>query len=240
MFIRFYMGNIIKSFVSGFTTVITNFFSSPLDFLAGKSCSSVCGSTWDFICYIENFCVANLLKLAMVLALFHIVLLFFYLSYKLGIYECIFHSLCKMIWACLISCFSLWECCFIFLCNNFKMLISHRRRREFSTEFSTSEIQDYNYEAIRSTEMEVTSRSLSRRGRRDYRRIHHLRKYIRTRNHRIQVGLSAESEYGYGRNYSNIKHGNYSTNHKIRVVHSSRFVRKGTNLRPRLYSKVRW
>ena len=34
--------------------------------------SSVCGSTWDFICYIENFCMANLLKMAMVLVLSYI------------------------------------------------------------------------------------------------------------------------------------------------------------------------
>ncbi|KAK1554431.1 hypothetical protein Q3G72_012047 [Acer saccharum] len=51
---------------------ISNLFESPLDFVSGKSCSSVCGSTWDFICYIENFCVANLLKMATVLVLSYI------------------------------------------------------------------------------------------------------------------------------------------------------------------------
>lgn len=37
--------------------------------LLAHVCSSVCGSTWDFICYIENFCVANLLKMGMVFIL---------------------------------------------------------------------------------------------------------------------------------------------------------------------------
>ncbi|KAK0576797.1 hypothetical protein LWI29_023411 [Acer saccharum] len=82
---------------------ISNLFESPLDFVSGKSCSSVCGSTWDFICYIENFCVANLLKMATVLVLSYIVLLFFYLLYKLGICGCIGHSLCRISWACLVS-----------------------------------------------------------------------------------------------------------------------------------------
>lgn len=34
--------------------------------------SSVCGSTWDLICYIENFCIANLLKLLAVVALLYV------------------------------------------------------------------------------------------------------------------------------------------------------------------------
>lgn len=57
---------------SGFIQAIGKLFRSPLDFLAGKSCSSICGSTWDLICYIENFCVANILKLIMVLVLSYI------------------------------------------------------------------------------------------------------------------------------------------------------------------------
>ncbi|MBA0566176.1 hypothetical protein Golob_011019, partial [Gossypium lobatum] len=59
------MENVVSSVFSGFIQAIGKLFHSPLDFLAGKSCSSICGSTWDLICYIENFCVANILKLIM-------------------------------------------------------------------------------------------------------------------------------------------------------------------------------
>lgn len=41
-------------------------------FLSWLLFSSACGSTWDLICYIEKFCVANLLKMVVVLALFYI------------------------------------------------------------------------------------------------------------------------------------------------------------------------
>ncbi|KAK2992063.1 hypothetical protein RJ640_016993 [Escallonia rubra] len=66
------MGNVIGSLLSGFAQAVEKLFGSPIDFLAGKSCSSVCGSTWDLICYIENFCVANLLKLATAAVLLYI------------------------------------------------------------------------------------------------------------------------------------------------------------------------
>ncbi|XP_011069404.1 uncharacterized protein LOC105155229 isoform X1 [Sesamum indicum] len=63
------MGNAVGSFFSGFAQVVGNNLGHPLDFLSGKSCNSVCGSTWDILCYIENFCVAHLLKLGMVATL---------------------------------------------------------------------------------------------------------------------------------------------------------------------------
>ncbi|XP_011653782.1 uncharacterized protein LOC101218855 isoform X3 [Cucumis sativus] len=63
------MGNVASSLASDVFSAIGKIFGSPLDFLSGRSCSSVCGSTWDFICYIENFCVANLLKMGMVFIL---------------------------------------------------------------------------------------------------------------------------------------------------------------------------
>ncbi|KAF2291354.1 hypothetical protein GH714_023176 [Hevea brasiliensis] len=199
---------------------------------------SVCGSTWDFICYIENFCIASLLKLAMVLALFYIVLLFFYLLYKLGICECVARSLWKMLWACMVSWFSLWEYCCFCLCDTLTMLkrVSHHHTKQFSSdEFDTSE-DDYHYAPNRTLEMR---RSLSGEMR-DYRRVHHLRKSLRPRSHRIRVGFSKESEFStYGRNYLLNKHRNHgSTVHNIRVIHSSKFARKGTNLRPKIYSRV--
>ncbi|GAB4862092.1 hypothetical protein Ancab_037345 [Ancistrocladus abbreviatus] len=65
------MGNIIESFTWGFGKAISSLFHDPLDFLSGKSCSSACGTTWDILCYMENFCVANLLKLALLFPLFY-------------------------------------------------------------------------------------------------------------------------------------------------------------------------
>ncbi|KAJ6412641.1 hypothetical protein OIU84_005647 [Salix udensis] len=220
------MGNLITSFLSGFTKVIGDLFGSPLDFLAGKSCSSVCASPWDFFCYIENFCVANLLKMVVVLALLYIVLLFFYLLYKTGICECVGHSLCKTAWACLVAWFSMWEHCCIFAFDKLVMLKRVRRsRRSGSSEFDTSE-EDSDY--IPRT-IETSGSSLSRRTR-DYRRVH-LRKSLRPRSHRIRVGLSSDFDYGSGKN-PNAKHGkHFSTIHNIRVTRTSQFVRKRASFR---------
>ncbi|KOM41693.1 hypothetical protein LR48_Vigan04g189100 [Vigna angularis] len=66
------MGNVIESLALGLGQAFGKLFSSPIEFLSGKSCSSVCGPTWDFMCYIENFCIANILKLAMVFMLSYI------------------------------------------------------------------------------------------------------------------------------------------------------------------------
>ncbi|XP_048227459.1 uncharacterized protein LOC8277762 isoform X2 [Ricinus communis] len=230
------MGNIIKSFTSGFTNTISDLFTSPLDFLSGKSCSSVCGSTWDFVCYIENFCVANLLKLAMVLALLYIVLLLIYLLYKLRIFECVGHSLCKLAWACMVCWISLWKNCCFFLRDSLIMLkrVSHHHRRD-SSEFDTSEDDCYDYEH---RTMDVSSRPLSRQMM-DYRTAH-LRRSLRPKSHRIRVGLSTGSEHGYGR-YHHIKHANHgSTVNNIRVIQSSKFVRKGINHRRKGHSRERW
>ncbi|KAL9357532.1 hypothetical protein Peur_050785 [Populus x canadensis] len=228
------MGNIIISFLSGFTKVIGDLFGSPLDFLAGKSCSSVCASPWDFFCYIENFCVASLLKMVAVLALLYIVLLFFYLLYKTGICQCVGHSLCKTAWACLVAWFSMWVYCCIFMSD--KLIILKRARhghRSDSSEFDTSE-EDFDH--IPRT-MEISGSS-SRRTR-DYRRVH-LRKSLRPRSHRIRVGLGSDFDYGSGR-IPNVKHGkHFSTIHSIRVTHTSQFVRKRGSFRGRAYPRQRW
>nr|XP_009759474.1 PREDICTED: uncharacterized protein LOC104212005 [Nicotiana sylvestris] len=65
------MENVIGPLLSGFGAILGKLFGHPFDFLAGKSCSLVCGLTWDFFCYIENFCISHLLKLAMVSILFY-------------------------------------------------------------------------------------------------------------------------------------------------------------------------
>ncbi|KAL0462514.1 UNVERIFIED_CONTAM: hypothetical protein Slati_0139000 [Sesamum latifolium] len=79
------MGNVVGAIFSGFAQVVGKILGHPLDFLSGKSCNSICGSTWDILCYIENFCVAHLLKLGMVATLSYFALDFCctYLCFKL-------------------------------------------------------------------------------------------------------------------------------------------------------------
>nr|XP_033510923.1 uncharacterized protein LOC104091991 isoform X2 [Nicotiana tomentosiformis] len=69
------MGNVIGTVLSGFGEILGKLLGHPLDFLAGKACSSVCAPTWDFLCYIENFCISQLLKSAMVSILLYFDLL---------------------------------------------------------------------------------------------------------------------------------------------------------------------
>ncbi|CAK7346943.1 unnamed protein product [Dovyalis caffra] len=207
------------------------FAYGPAVELEAFEASSVCKSTWDFICYIENFCVANLLKMVIVLALFYIVLLFFYLFYKMGICECIGHIFCKMAWLCLVAWFSMWEYCCIFICDKLIMLkrIRHGHRIDLS-EFDTSE-EDYDY-VPRTMEISGT---LSRRTR-DY-RIVHLSKSLRPRSHRIRVGLGSAFDCGCER-ILRVKHGKHvSTVKNIRVTHTSQFVRKGSSFRGRAFRR---
>ncbi|XP_024020739.1 uncharacterized protein LOC112091400 [Morus notabilis] len=246
------MGNVVSSFFSGFGKVIGDIFGSPLDFLAGKSCNSVCGSTWDFICYIENFCVSHLLKMAMVLVLLYIVLLFLYLLHKLGICECVSWSLCRMLWACFASCLSVCDCCCTFLCLKLRNLRGRtnrrrRRRRKLDIEVvdtSSTEAGDEHHNGETSFAScdydmykEKSDSSLSRR-KRDY-RSDQLRKSLRPRSHRIGAGISKD-HLGHGNRRSyNIKLGdhhnhnhdhdhNSRVDHAIRVTRTSKFVRKGT------------
>ncbi|KAF5444740.1 hypothetical protein F2P56_033847 [Juglans regia] len=230
------MGNIISSFFSGFGKVFGDLFNSPLDFLAGKSCSSECGSTWDFICYIENFCIANLLKIAMVLVLVYIVLLFFYLLEKVGLCQCIIHSLCKIVWACISSCFHAWEYCCIFLWVKLHKL-KRVNRTHLEEEFDTSEEEydDGSFSYHMSRSMDV-NKSPSHRWRSH--RGAYLRKCLRPRSHRIQVAIGRDSIHG-GRGNA-IKHWKNGTAiHDIRVTRTSKFAHKGRKYRRGAYHRSR-
>jgi hypothetical protein len=37
-----------------------------------RASSSACGSTWDVVCYVENFCIASLAKTAAMLFLLYL------------------------------------------------------------------------------------------------------------------------------------------------------------------------
>ncbi|KAL1344485.1 hypothetical protein HN51_018346 [Arachis hypogaea] len=228
------MGNVIESFAQGIGNGVGKLFSSPVEFLSGKSCSSVCGPTWDFLCYIENFCVANLLRLAMVFILLYAVLLFFYLLHKLGIFGCIGRGLCKIIWACCSSYCCIWEYACAFLCAKLHKIKRRRRRRLRNTidnRFYLATEQDYSDESISNR-----FPSLSRR-RRDY-KSSHLRKSLRVRNGdhaRVEIS-SYRSKKHHGNNV--MEHCDYKGNvHDIKVTRTSKFARKGVNRRKRILTK---
>ncbi|KAK6938375.1 hypothetical protein RJ641_031883 [Dillenia turbinata] len=229
------MGNVVSSFASGFGRVIGDLFGSPVDFLSGKSCSSVCGPTWDFICYIENFCIANLLRLALVFALSYIVLLFFYLLYKVGMCQCIGRGICKMIWACFSGCFLACEyCCYFLLYKCLRLERSRKQRRHRRNiqelDDSTEEEKKENDEE-RSSSYHVHNRPMKSRIRRsqshDWKNSH-LRRSLKPTSHRVQIGINRHSDHLYRRSHST-KHGDdHSTIHDgIRVRRSSRFAHKG-------------
>ncbi|CAJ2667762.1 unnamed protein product [Trifolium pratense] len=241
------MGNIIESFASGFGNSVGNFFTSPLEFLSGNSCSSLCGPTWDLFCYIENFCVANLLKLALVFVLLYIVLLFFYVLYKLGIFRCLCHSACKITWACFSSCFHILEYCCTFLCIKLHNVKRRRRRKDrmgTNQNFYSTTGEEYIDESLSyHFPTSKRSRSFSRR-RRDYKGCH-LRKSLKPKRGHTQVEISRNLSYKNKRNLSirdqsytsnaNIKHGNYKgTIHDIKVTQTSKFARKGMNHRKKV------
>ncbi|WMV34466.1 hypothetical protein MTR67_027851 [Solanum verrucosum] len=163
------MDNVIGSLLSGFGAILGKIFGHPFDFLAGKSCSKVCGPTWDLSCYIENFCISHLLKLAMLSILSYFALLFLYLQYKLGIYGCICHMLCRSTWTCLYTCFSVLDCCCNFLC--FKQKKTRSRRHQI--------IRDIEEEG----ELYQRKNEWRKRSKRDQRK-EHFRRFLRAKSHK--------------------------------------------------------
>ncbi|XP_022891868.1 uncharacterized protein LOC111406721 [Olea europaea var. sylvestris] len=232
------MGNVVGSFFSGFSQVIGKLLGHPLDFLAGKSCDTVCHSTWDFTCYIENFCIAQLLKLAMVATLFYFVLLFFYLSYKLGICQCICHTLCRTTWACFATCFSTLDFCCTYLCFKLKSVKRTRRRqrRDIEKELSTSTSEeDYEESFSRQQPKNLKDRrSLSHR-RRNYKQ-EHLRRALRPNSHRANLGISRNSMHRQTRNTYGSDH--VSPVHHIHVItRSSKFARQGSRHKGKVHHR---
>ena len=119
------------------------------------------------------------------------VLLFLYVLHKLGIFRCLCHSACKLIWACFSSCFHIWVYSCTFLCVKLHN-VKRRRRRKFRMEMNEEEYIDesLSYHFPASAEL---SRSFSRR-RRDY-KGHHLRKSLKPKKGRAQVEISRDFSY---------------------------------------------
>ncbi|KZV33024.1 hypothetical protein F511_03290 [Dorcoceras hygrometricum] len=244
------MGNVVGSVSSGFAQLVNKLLGHPLDFLAGKNCDSICGSTWDFVCYVENFCVSHLLKLFMVATLVYFVLLFFYLIYNLGICQCICHSICRIIWACFSTCFSSLDFCCTYLCFKLRTVKRKRRRRrrrrdvEETIETSPS-TSDEGCELGETSVLQHSRNIENRRSRFGTRRNYkdeHLRRSLKTNNHRSHVRVSGDHSIHMHRAKS-FKNGECNTSplhHHIRVTRSSRFAHKAGSIhRSRIHHRRR-
>ncbi|KAK6132341.1 hypothetical protein DH2020_033901 [Rehmannia glutinosa] len=242
------MGNASGSLFSGLGQVVGNILGHPLDFLSGKSCNSVCRPTWDFTCYIENFCVAHLLKFVMVAMLVYFVLLFLYLLYNLGICQCICHTLCRIVWACFATCFSALHFCCSYLCYKLKTVKRTRRRRrrkrdieEFAVPSnSTSEDE---YELEESSIIQQPRNHEHRKSRFNRRRNYkneHLRRSLRPTTHRAHVELSGNSVRLHRNKLMKIIGDRSSPlHHHIRVTRSSKFSVKGSRGRNGIHHRSR-
>ncbi|EFH66716.1 hypothetical protein ARALYDRAFT_313065 [Arabidopsis lyrata subsp. lyrata] len=213
------MGNVLDSFFTGFSHSIGNFFGSPLDFLSGKSCSSVCPSPWDFICFVENFCVANLAKAALILILSYFFLFFIYMLYKVGFWHCIIHGFCRLLWA-LVSCwFYMLSYCCSFFC--YDLLHSKRRRRRRHHRY-IEEAYDDNSDNDDDDDGDDGSFTYHR-SRPECRREERLRKSLRPRSHRVRVGVRKDHRSDSGLS----QHADGSSPiHGVRVSRESKFTRK--------------
>ncbi|KAL8059623.1 hypothetical protein ABFX02_03G099100 [Erythranthe guttata] len=229
------MGNATGSFFAGLGQVLGNILGHPLDFLSGKSCDSVCASTWDFICFVENFCVSHLLKFAFVATLLYFVLLFVYLIFQLGICQCIFRSLCRITWACFATCFSAFEFSCTYLCFKLRSVKRKRRTRKRDIEeFSTSEDE---YELGETSRLRQPSTNLERRRRSQFDKRKNfknerLRRSLKPTTHRASVGSARNSVYLNRRKIlKNIGDCTSPLHHHIRVSRSSKFLNKGSRRR---------
>lgn len=154
------MGTVVSKAADGVGAFLGNAFSAPFKSMFGGSCEGICSGTWDVMCFIEHFCVSNLIKLLMVLVLCYITLLFFYLLFKVGMLQCIGRSLCKMCWAACETYFFALEdiTCFLWhkLKNTKRVYRGQKRlRRRRYPEIAGSSSSDV------STSLEDGSQSLS-------------------------------------------------------------------------------
>ncbi|XP_020598378.1 uncharacterized protein LOC110037966 [Phalaenopsis equestris] len=99
------MGDVVSKAVNGIGSVVGAAFVAPIKAIFGRSCEGICSGTWDLICFIEHLCFSNLVRLFIVSVLSYIILLFFYLLFKVGIIQCIGRSVCKVSWA---ACEAYW------------------------------------------------------------------------------------------------------------------------------------
>ncbi|XP_031496128.1 uncharacterized protein LOC116261488 [Nymphaea colorata] len=206
------MGSVVSTVADGAGSALGTLISAPIKTIFGGSCENICVGTWDIFCFIEHFCISNLVKVAMVSLLIYILMLFFYLLYQIGIVQCIGRSICKMTWACCetywfavedISCF-LWH-----KLRNAKRV--YHRRRDLEAAYSSSDDEEEddddsvnNYESLRV--------AISKKRPLKDRRKNRIRSSLKPRNHwsgswskhsrkhadwKTKVGRSYERAYRY-------------------------------------------
>lgn len=185
--------------------------------------STVCPSPWDFICYVENFCVANLAKTALILIVTYVFLFFIYMLYKVGFWHCIIHGFWSLLWG-LVSCwfYILSHCCSFFCYNLLRP--KRQRRRRYTEDDSGDDSGDYDGDDDGSLRYQ--------RSRRECRREERLRKSLRARSHRVSVGVRQDHRPDSGlRQHA----GGVGHVHGIRVSRESKFARKGSIRRTRVH-----
>ncbi|CAN8291994.1 unnamed protein product [Cochlearia groenlandica] len=194
----------MEAFFTGFFHLIGNFFR-------GKSCSSVCPSPWDLICFVKNLCVANLAIVAVVLLVLYVFLFFINVLHKVGFCHCIFHGLCRVLWS-LVSCWShIFGHCFN-LCYDIlhTKRVRRGRRREDDVEGYSDGGGSFSYQ----------------RSKGECRREERVRKSLRARSHRVRVGVK-KKHHGSGSGLDRHEGVGVGLSHGIRVSRESKFVRKG-------------
>ncbi|KAJ0257562.1 F86 [Hirschfeldia incana] len=216
----------MDSFFTGFVHSVGNFFGSPLDFLSGKSCSTLCPSPWDVLCYVENFCVASLAKAALILIVAYLFLFFIYMLYKIGFWHCIIHGFFRFLWT-IVSCwFYILSSCCTFFC--YDLLHTKRRRRRRNRRYA-EDGGDYCDE-----DTDDGGSFRYHRSRREMRKEERLRKSLRPRSHRVRVGVRKEhptSDSGLSQHHAG--GGGVGPVDGIRVSRESKFARKGSKRRAR-------
>ncbi|KAL6269736.1 hypothetical protein ACE6H2_026647 [Prunus campanulata] len=219
------MGDVISKAADGVGGLLEKAFLAPFKNMFGGSCKNVCSRPWDFVCFIEHLCVSNLLKLLMILVLCYITLLFFYLLFKLGLFQCIGKSLCKMCWA---ACETYWYAleditCFLWykLKNtkrvNCRHYCHHRHQvRDIEQGYSSSEEIDF-WDNYHNLNVSRKRKSLNRR-----------------RKDKLQRSLYLSSRHG-----THSHHHVKSRGRSVRVVGRSRRLRSSRHLQSRKVRNVR-
>lgn len=139
------MGSAISKAANAIGALLGNAFIAPFKTIFGGSCEGICSGTWDITCFIEHLCISNLIKLLMVSGLCYITLMFMYLLFKVGIFQCIGRSLCKMGWA---ACETYWYAledisCFLWHKLKNTKRVNHRKRfQDVEVGYSSSEESD--------------------------------------------------------------------------------------------------
>ncbi|XP_065865732.1 uncharacterized protein [Euphorbia lathyris] len=199
------MGSAISKAADGFGHVVGNVFSAPFKNMFGASCEDICAGAWDVRCFIEHLCISNLVKLLLILGLCYIGFLFFYITFQLGICQCIGRSLCNMCWA---ACYGYWHSLKYITCfcwyklKNTKRVYRQRRRRTRSrfSDIESSESGYFNQPIICRKRKSVRERRKtqllsSRRSLYHHRHHHHHHHHL----HRSGRGISLRVKSGSDR-----------------------------------------